>query len=248
MGIPHVFGWQHLTYLAIFIVLSLAVGIFIVKYAKTEKRMTWSMRIIGIVLLLLIIWNRIAISIRENDWKFLMPDSWCGAGSFTMAFALMFGKKDNKVLHYITYMGFVGAMVTMIYPNFLGQTDFSGNETTFMYPATISGLLHHSVLLFAIVMVTVTRYFTPTLKKWYYLPLGMCMTISLGIFEITAMGFDDAMLIMNPILPNTILTWWFLGILIMIMALIIMAIYDYILIYRPRQRQKKDGGDTSNQD
>lgn len=127
-----------------------------------------------------------------------------------MAFALILGKKDNRVFHYICYLGFVGTIVAVIYPDFLGQLDSKGNPTGFMYPATISGLLHHSVLLFAIVMLYVTRYFTPTLKKCHYLLLGFCITISLGIFEITALGFDDAFLIKNPffLTPYSHGTFW----------------------------------------
>lgn len=61
----------------------------------------------------------------------------------------------------------------------------------------------------------------------------MTIFISLGIFMITAMGINDTMNIMNPLLPNKIFTWWFLGILIMIMSLIIEGTYDYFLKRRP---------------
>lgn len=57
--------------------------------------------------------------------------------------------------------------------------------------------------------------------------------MSLGIFMITAMGINDPMSIMNPLLPNKIFTWRFLGILIMIMSLIIEGTYDYFLKRRP---------------
>lgn len=42
----------------------------------------------------------------------------------------------------------------------------------------------------------------------------MTICMSPGIFMITAMGINDTMNIMNPLLPNKIFTWWFLGILI----------------------------------
>lgn len=60
----------------------------------------------------------------------------------------------------------------------------------------------------------------------------MTICMSLGIFMITAMGINDTMNIMNPLLPNKIFTWWFLGILI-IMSLIIEGTYDYFLKRRP---------------
>lgn len=61
----------------------------------------------------------------------------------------------------------------------------------------------------------------------------MTICMSLGIFMITAMGINDSMSIMSPLLPNKIFTWWFLGILIMIMSLIIEGTYDYFLKKRP---------------
>ena len=61
----------------------------------------------------------------------------------------------------------------------------------------------------------------------------MTIFMSPGIFMITAMDINDTMSIMNPLLPNKIFTWWFLGILIMIMSLIIEGTYDYFLKRRP---------------
>lgn len=61
----------------------------------------------------------------------------------------------------------------------------------------------------------------------------MTICISLGIFMITAMGINDTMNIMNPLLRNKIFIWWFLGIPIMIMSLKIEGTYDYFLKRRP---------------
>lgn len=61
----------------------------------------------------------------------------------------------------------------------------------------------------------------------------MTICMSLVIFMIVAMGINDTMSIMNPLLPNKIFIWWFLGILIMIMSLIIEGTYDYFLKRRP---------------
>lgn len=61
----------------------------------------------------------------------------------------------------------------------------------------------------------------------------MTICMSLGIFMITAMDINDTMNIMNPLFPNKIFTWWFLGILIMIMSLIIEGTYDYFLKRKP---------------
>ena len=155
------------------------------------------MRSLGGFLLLLIMWNRICIAIRENNGMYFLLDSWCWVCNFLMALALMFRKKGNKCFHFTGYMELVGGTLTLNYPNFLSQSE------SFIYPITM--------------------------KKWYYLPLGMTICMSLGIFMITALSFNDTMKIINPLLPNTIFTWWLLGILIMIMSLIIEGTYDYFL-------------------
>lgn len=99
--------------------------------------------------------------------------------------------------------------------HFIGYIELVGGTLTLNYPNFLSQ--------------SESFMYPTTMKKWYSLPLGMTMCMSLGIFMITALGFKDTMNIINPLLPNTIFTWWFLGILIMIMSLIVEGTYDYFL-------------------
>lgn len=216
-----VFGIEHIMYLLVTTILGAAFIFLVKRFCKEEKQLQFVVRITGAVLLCLIIANRICISIREDcNWIYLVPDSFCGVASFTMAIALLIGKKDGILFHFVCYIGLVGGLAATIYPDFIGQAD------SFFYHATITGLLHHSVLVISILMVTITKYFTPTLKKWYALPLGMCVTMSLGVFDMTVLGMPNAMLIGGPIISGTVLTWWFMGILIMAAALLAMFIFD----------------------
>lgn len=65
---PQVFGWQHLTYLAVMIVLMIVGGVLIKLYAKSEKSKIITVKVIASVLLALILWNRIAIAVSDKDW------------------------------------------------------------------------------------------------------------------------------------------------------------------------------------
>ena len=65
---PQVFGWQHLTYLAVMIVLMIVGGVLIKLYAKSEKSKIITVKVIAGVLLALILWNRIAIAVSDKNW------------------------------------------------------------------------------------------------------------------------------------------------------------------------------------
>lgn len=229
---PQIFGWQHLTYLAITISLSVLVIVLIKLFVRTEKGLSLTMRIIGGILLCCVIVNRFMISGHKGSYIYLIPDTYCGLSSFVLGLSLLFGKKNNIVFHFVCYVGFVGSVASLIYPDFLGQNE------SFMYPATITGLIHHSVMLMAITLMFITRYFVPTLKRFYVLPVGLAFMLVLGVFEIQVIGFPDAMQIKNPIIKGTILTWWFLASMLLLVAWATMAIYDYILIYRPKHLKK----------
>ena len=226
---PEVYGWEHFTYLAVFIAVAVAATILILKFVKTEKHLSVTMRIIGGVLFACIVWNRITLCIKNNNAMNLIPDTICGISSLFLSLAMLIGRRDNKVLHFICYLGFVGGVLTLCYPDFIGQA-----ESVF-YPPTISGLLHHTVMVYAVILMAITKYFVPTLKKWYILPLGLCCVMTFGIFEITALGFNDAMQIFTPLLPDTVFTWWFCGLLLLPASYIVMAIFDF---FNNRKRNK----------
>lgn len=216
-----VFGVEHIIYLILTILVGVGSILFAKKCCKEEKKLQLFIRILGGILLVLIIANRICISIREGyDWAYLAPDSYCAISSFTMAIAMLIGKKDGILFHFVCYLGFVGGLAATIYPNYLSQAD------SIFYHATITGLLHHSVLLISIVLVTITKFWTPTLKKWYALPLGLCVTMSIGVFDMTVIGLPDAMLIGGPLIKDTIFTWWFMGLMIEIASLLTMLGFD----------------------
>lgn len=99
--------------------------------------------------------------------------------------------------------------------HFIGYMELVGGTLTLNYPNFLSQ--------------SESFIYPITMKKWYYLPLGMTICMSLVIFMTTALGFNDAMNIINPLLPNTIFTWWFLSILIKIKSLIVDGTYYYFL-------------------
>lgn len=204
---PEIFGWEHLTYLAIFIVITIASLILIKLYAKSEKAKFITVKVVAGILLASILWNRICICISNQQWKYILPNTFCGMNSLVLALTCLIGKKDNAVMHYVNHVALVGDILTLIYPDFIVQ-----NPSIF-YPNTISGLLRHSVALYLCILLLMLKWFVPNYKKWPNLVIGFLAYITVGAFQISVLGYSDAFYIYHPILPNTPLTVWPLAVI-----------------------------------
>ena len=229
---PEVFGWQHLTYIAIFVVLAVVSLVLIKKFVKDEKVLTIIIKSVAGALFLAILWNRISIAIKNSNALNLIPDTFCGLSSTLLSLSVLIGKRNCGFLHFISYLGGVGGLITIIYPDFLGQ------NPSFFYSATISGLLHHTIMFYLVVLMLLTKWFVPTLKKWAWLPLGLTCVMTYGLFLMSALGFDGAMNITKPLLEGTIFSWWFTGILLLALSTLIMCAFDYFNIWRKNKKLK----------
>lgn len=238
---PRVFGWQHLIYLAAAIAVGVAIFLIVrKKYAKNERAMNRIFKGFGIVLLISIILNRIGEVMRLHGWIYIFPNTFCGLGSFVLAFALIFGKRDNIVLHFIAYLAVFGGIVNLIYPYYVGQ------HRMFFYLSTFTSLLHHTLCVMIFILMVYTGYLKPNPKKWYAIPLGLCAFMTCGIFELTIfMPIDaayDAMNIVVAIVPKTILTWWFVGIGFMLAYTAFLLVHHFVVKFKNMHRRTKVGG------
>ncbi len=202
---PEIYGTEHVFYLTVvFSLMVLAFGI-LRKRVKTEKGLERTIRILGGILLASIVWNRLSIAILRDGWDSLLPGSFCGLTSLALSVSALIFRKNSPVFHCLAYCGILGGLVTLAYPDFIGQAP------TIWYPMTISGLWHHTLMLFLGAFLLASGYVRPELRKWHYLPIGLSFYICVGLFEITQLGYSDAMEIFNPILSGTPLNWFVLG-------------------------------------
>ena len=200
----NVFGAVHWIYLAITLTLS-AVGLFCAKkFAKTEKSQKIILKCIAGVLLIWILINRLSQVFRyqQTRWEQIIPDSFCGMSSLVLSLAVLLGKKDNVVLHFVWFLALVGAVITIMYPTFLDQ-----GPSVFYLP-TISGLLHHSISLVMVVALLLFNQIHITYKKWYCSLFGFTAYFTVGAFQMSVFGFSDAFLIVEPMMSGTPLTAW----------------------------------------
>lgn len=231
---PQIFGWEHFTYLAIFIILTVTGVIFAKKYAKSEKSQNIILKTIATILLLAIVTNRLSIVFKSGtaDWKQIIPDSYCGMSSLVLSLAVLVGKKNNNVLHFVWFMALLGGVITMIYPDFIGQS------TSVFYLPTISGLLHHSISIALVVLLFLFNQIHITYKKWYCTVFGFTSYITLGAFLIGALGKSDAFHIIEPLLEGTPLTaWGVMPIYIVLYGLTILA-FEMVRKYSKRHLNK----------
>lgn len=203
---PEIFGWQHLIILFVSIVLMVSSIIVMCKCVREEKTKVLILKIVAGVLLVSILTNRISIVFKYDtpEWNRLIPDSFCGMSSLALSLAVLFGKKDNYILHFVWLLALLGGGLTMFYPDFIGQA------SSVFYLPTISGILHHTIAVYLVILILIFKYMTITYKKWYCMLFGFTCYITIGAFEITVLGLSDAFYIHKPVLSGTPLNVWVL--------------------------------------
>lgn len=234
---PKVFGWQHLSFLAIFITLGVLSVILIKKYCKSENSIKIAIKIYSSVLLFFIVFNRISVAVKDNNFWHFIPNTFCGISSLALAICGISAKKDSPVFHLFVYNGILGGLLTMVYPDFLGQ------NPSFFYPATISGMIHHTIMFFLSITIIVCNYMTPSLKKFKYLALGLCIMMVYGQFLISVGIYDSAMYINKPVMEGTIFTWYVTGILYL--ASVFAILFTVSLIHKKKEKSKIELDKTS---
>ena len=231
----NVFGSVHIIYLLITLPLSVLALFLGKKFAKSEKSQSIFLKSLAALLLIWIIINRLSQVYRYDDvrWEQIIPDSFCGMSSLVLSMAVLFGKKNNPVLHFVWFLALIGGVITLGYPSFLGQ------GPTIFYLPTISGLLHHSFAIIVVVAVLMFDQIQITWRKWYYSLFGFTCYLTVGAFLMSVFKVSDAFHIVEPMLSGTPLTVW-------VVAPIYAAGYGAVLaaieLFRKKQQHKKREG------
>ena len=200
---PEVFGWQHITYLVVSIVITIATLVLGKIYCKTEKQQTIFIKVIAGLILATVLGCRFAVA-SKSGWKFFLPNTICGTTSFALSLCVIFGKPNMKIYHGLWFLAIVGGISTIIYPDFIGQAQ------SIFYPATIFGFLHHSLCILICCAMLMFGWFKFDYKKTLYFPLVFCGYMIWGLFDIQIIGVDAAMCITKPILSGTPINCWFI--------------------------------------
>ena len=201
---PELFGIEHILYIVISTLLCSAILLAGKKLAKTPRSQTIFLKSLACLLFVAIMTNRLSQVFRYDTvrWYCIIPDSFCGMTSLVLALAVLFGKRDNHVLHFVWLLGLFGGISTVIYASFVGQ------GPTLFYLPTISGLLHHSLSAMMVVALFLFRQIDVTYKKWYCTFFGFTSYLTVGAFLMQTFHMSDAFHIAEPLLSDTPLTAW----------------------------------------
>lgn len=225
---PQLFGIEHILYIIISTIVASVTLLLGKKYAVSERSQRIFLKALALLLLAAITANRLSQVFRYGTmrWYCIIPDSFCGMTSLVLALAVLFGRKDNCVLHFVWLLGLFGGISTVIYATFLDQ------DVSFFYLPTISGLLHHSFSATLAVALLLFRQIRITYKKWHYTFFGFTAYLTLGTFLMHTFNLSDAFHIAEPLIPGTPLTAW-------VMAPMYAAGYGLILLSVELYSRKK---------
>lgn len=204
MTAPKVYGIEHILYIVITTIISVTTLLLAKKFIKSELSTKIFLKVIAGILFISILTNRLSQVFRYENvrWHAIIPDSFCGMTSLVLSLAVLFGKRDNCVLHFAWLLGAFGGISTVFYPTFVSQ------DLSFFYLPTISGLIHHSVSATPVVALLLFKQIDITYKKWYYTLFGFTSYLTLGAFLMATFDYSDAFHIAEPLISNTPLTAW----------------------------------------
>jgi hypothetical protein len=231
---PELFGIEHILYI---IISTLILGgglVFAFIFVKNDKIRNVILKCIAFLLFVSIMGNRLSQVFRYEEvrWYCIIPDSFCGMTSLVLSLAVLFGKKDNAVLHFVWLLGLFGGISTVIYATFVGQ------GPTIFYMPTITGLLHHSFSATLVIALLMYKQINITYKKWYYTLFGFTCYLTVGAFLMHTFDLSDAFHIAEPLISDTPLTAW-------VMAPMYAAGYAIILFIVEICKKKKVNTKTS---
>ena len=218
---PKIFGKEHLIYVLISVALAVIVCVFAKIFAKTEKAKKIVVKCAGAVLFLIIFANRLALVFEYDkvNWLKLITDSFCSTSSYVLSLAILFGKKNNNILHFVWLISLAGGIITTFAPNFIGQ------NPSFLYLPTILGLMHHTFSVIVVILMIMFNYINITYKKWYCTLWGFVSYLAYGAFLMCVLNYSNPFYMVEPAISGTPLTAWVIApIYIVVYALILLTI------------------------
>jgi len=220
-----IFGWEHIVYLALTLIATGVIIFFVARKAKKTSGdgfLRTTTLVTGIVFLCAIAANRISCAVAFKDATALLPKSLCGTVSVFFSLVLIFGKKNNAALQFISTTALLTGAITIFYPDFIGQLNYAGEATGFLYMPTITGIFHHSMQLFAALLVLITGYCRLEIKRWAVAPVGLAFFMVYG--RLLSDAFNIANSIDAQLLNGVTFTSWY------IIELIYLSLYTAALL------------------
>ena len=219
-----VFGTEHIVFMIVSVIVLTALLIVLKKFVPQNK-VGLVMKITAFCGLVLIVINRIVVSKSRNaDFIDFLPDTYCSMMGLILPLTVLLFKPTTKIYQYAVFAGFIGGLITFFYPDFFVYFDDFFN----IHPFT--GILYHTLMVFIFAESLVLKYFTPSFRKWTAFPIGLAFMVVYACFGNSVLGQTNNMYLNAPLLPDTILSWWFTGIMLILLYTLILQIYEIITL------------------
>lgn len=215
------FEGPHLLVIGLWVLSTVLLILFTCLFAKIEKSKVLVIKITAGVLLLATTLSRFIY----HDWKpslvDFLPNTFCSTMGFVLPLFVLFCKKDSKTLYFAVFTAFMGGIITMLSGEDIGQIRIQNTFISYFYHGLMASL---SMLCVAV------KYSRPTLNKVPRVFVGLCVMTAYGVFSNQVFGYSNNMYLNSPLLDGTILTWWFVGIVLILIAIVIALIYEAITL------------------
>ena len=207
--------------IALWILATVLLILFTYLFAKTEKSKILVIKITAGVLLLATTLSRFIY----NDWKptliDFLPNSFCSTMGFVLPLFVIFCKKDSKTLYFAVFSAFMGGVITVHSGDDIGQARVQNTLISYFYHGLMASL---SMLCIAV------KYCKPTLNKVPRLFVALCVMVAYGVFSNQVFGYSNNMFLNSPLIDGTPLTWWFVGVAMILIAIVVAIIYEAITL------------------
>ena len=215
-----IFGTEQIVLMIVFVVL-MALGIFFITKFVPKDKMYIPMKIIAAIGLVLIVVNRIIVAkSRNSTFLDFLPNTFCSMMGFVAPLVVLLFKPNTKIFQYAIFAGMIGGLLTFIYPDFIIYFDSVFNMHF------ITGYLYHTFMLLLFLLAIISKYFVPTFKKWFSLPVGLAFMVVVGVFGNNVLNQENNMYLNAPLIAGTGLTWYLVDILFLILYTFIIQVYE----------------------
>ncbi|MGN1213169.1 MAG: hypothetical protein ACI4TZ_03910 [Christensenellales bacterium] len=215
------FEGPHLLVISLWAIATVLLILFTCLFAKTEKSKVLVIKITAGILLLATTLSRFVYYDFKPSFVNFLPSTFCSTMGFVLPLCVLFCKKDSKTLYFAVFSAFMGGLITMLSGDDIGQARVQNTLISYFYHGLMASL---SMLCVAV------KYSKPTLNKVPRVFVGLSIMIVYGVFTNQVFGFSNNMFLNKPLVDGTILTWWFVGILFVLVAILVAIVYEAITL------------------
>ena len=161
----HIYNLPH-TIFVIIVALIIAIQSIVLHKAKPSQNVVniYSYSIASIILFCVIITRifdtkyNIDNNIDNTIWLHVIPTTWCSLCGILYFVTVVFLKKKDKMLHFVGFLGLLGGLMCVLFPNFL-------SEIPFFNVRSFPSLIYHALMVILTLFLIQVKVFKPTFKK-----------------------------------------------------------------------------------